>query len=235
MIKEAIKKLSYFLFPKRCEICGDVVEFDVDRCDDCKHLDHISGDICELCGHKKEDCVCKKHKKEYKRIVAPYYYVDKLIIALHRLKFSNFQELAIGMGMEISNCVKQRYNDIDFDYITYIPMSKKSLSKRGYNQAQLLANEVSKHIGVESKQLLIKVFETKSQRTQNAKQRRVNVYGAFDLIYNIDISDKTILIIDDVKTTGSTLNECAKMLNIYGAKAVYAATFAIAKSNNPKD
>lgn len=63
---------------------------------------------------------------------------------------------------------------------------------------------------------------------QNARSRRVNVYGAYVVIDDSALWDKTVLLIDDVKTTGATLNECAKMLRMHGAKAVYAATVAIA-------
>lgn len=233
MIKEALYKLSYALFPRRCEICGEVVEFDKNRCENCESLDMITGDICEYCGHKKEDCSCKKHKMEYKSIVAPYYYNNKLFVALHRFKFNNFYELSKGMGKEIARCVIDRYSDVNFDCVTYIPLSKKRQRKRGYNQAELLARVVSKNIGVPVENLLYKVFDNKAQRTQSAKQRKVNVYGAFDLFDNVDVTDKTILLIDDVKTTGSTLNECAKMLKIYGCKEVYAASFAITMNEKP--
>lgn len=76
--------------------------------------------------------------------------------------------------------------------------------------------------------LLEKVRNNPAQRKQNARSRRVNVYGAYAVIDDSALWDKTVLLIDDVKTTGATLNECAKMLRMHGAKAVYAATVAIA-------
>ncbi len=117
---------------------------------------------------------------------------------------------------------------ISFDYITFIPVSKKTLKKRDYNQAYLIATQLSKLLDVEVLDVLAKVSKTKPQKSLSAKERKVNVYGAFDLKDKSAVKDKTFLIIDDVKTTGSTLNECSKMLNIYGAKAVYAATLAVA-------
>lgn len=229
MIKEAVYKLLYAVFPRRCELCGNVVALDIKRCDDCLNLPKIEGDVCIHCGCAKADCICKKHKHEYKRIVAPYYYQDYTVCCVHRFKFNGFQELATAMGKDIAECVNKSYADIDFDYVTFIPLSKKRFKKRGYNQAQLLAEQIGKELNIELKPLLYKVFDNKSQRTQSHKQRKVNVYGVYDLLDNVDVTSKTILIVDDVKTTGSTLNECAKMLNIYGADKVYAATFAITK------
>ena len=72
------------------------------------------------------------------------------------------------------------------------------------------------------------VRKTKEQKSLNARERKTNVYGAFDLKDKDIVINKRILLIDDVKTTGSTLNECAKMLNIYGAESVWAATLAVA-------
>ena len=80
--------------------------------------------------------------------------------------------------------------------------------------------------------LLEKVRNNPAQRKQNARSRRVNVYGAYAVIDDSALWDKTVLLIDDVKTTGATLNECAKMLRMHGAKAVYAATVAIASSGS---
>lgn len=231
MIKEVIYKMLYALFPRRCELCGSIVALDICRCDNCLNLPQIKGDVCSSCGCAKSDCNCKKHKNEYKAIIAPYYYKDYAVCCVHRFKFNDYPELSVAMAKDIAHCVKERYNDIDFDCVTYVPLSKKRFKKRGYNQSQLLAESIGSEIGVEVKNLLYKVFDNKSQRTQSHRERKVNVYGAYDLIDNVDVADKTILLIDDVKTTGSTLNECAKMLKIYGAKSVYCATFAITMHN----
>ncbi|EKC70523.1 phosphoribosyltransferase, partial [human gut metagenome] len=77
--------------------------------------------------------------------------------------------------------------------------------------------------------MLIKVRKTKSQKSLSARERKVNVYGAFDVKDKKIVKGKNILLIDDLKTTGSTLNECAKMLNIYGASGVWSATIAITR------
>ena len=231
MIKQAINKLLYAVFPRRCELCGNIVALDIQRCDECLNLPKIIGDVCKSCGSAKADCNCKKNKNEYKQIVAPYYYKDYTVCCVHRFKFNDYQELCVAMGNDITACVNERYQDIDFDCVTCVPLSKKRLKKRGYNQAQLLAQQISKQTGIEYKDLLYKRFDNKSQRTQSQRERKVNVYGAYDLIDGVDVTDKTILLIDDVKTTGSTLNECAKMLKIYGASQVYCAAFAITKYN----
>ena len=112
--------------------------------------------------------------------------------------------------------------------LTAVPLGRRRRRKRGYNQAELLARRVAGALHIPYADLLEKVRNNPAQRKQNARSRRVNVYGAYAVIDDSALWDKTVLLIDDVKTTGATLNECAKMLRMHGAKAVYAATVAIA-------
>ncbi len=227
MIKEVIRKISYCIFPRRCDLCGEVTAIDETRCENCSQCHSIKGEICELCGREKDKCRCRNGKPEYKSVVAPYYFEENMVNAIHRFKFRGYKELADGMGKEIAECVRCRYNEISFDCVTYVPLTEKRVKKRGYNQSQLLAASVSGELGLPCEELLIKIADNNSQRSQNAKQRKMNVFGVYDVKENANVKNKTILLIDDVKTTGSTLSECAKMLKGYGAKNVYAAVFTI--------
>lgn len=227
-LKIVFGKFLDFIFTKRCEFCGEVIEYDAVICDECRKLPINKEPLCESCGVSKLRCNCDKKKHEYKQIVAPYIYEDKVKTAIHNFKTVSMPFLSNRFAKDIAKCVKSNYKDISFDYITFIPVSKKTFKKRDYNQAYLIATKLSKLLDVEVLDILVKVSKTKPQKSLSAKERKVNVYGAFDLKDKSAVKDKTFLIIDDVKTTGSTLNECSKMLNIYGAKAVYAATLAVA-------
>lgn len=225
----AVKKLSFAFVTRRCEMCGEVIELDESLCPDCKSLSLIDAPRCKYCGCSKDDCDCKKHKSEYKQIVAPYYYKDSIVRAVHHFKGDDMPFLSKRFSADMANMVKQYYGDIDFDYITYVPLRRFKEIKRGYNQSRLLGECLSKELNVKCVAFLKKVRYTGVQHHKSAKQRKADVFGAYDIAdkYKNKVSDKTILLIDDVKTTGSTLNECAKMLNIYGAKGVYALTFAL--------
>lgn len=227
MIKEVIRKILYCIFPRRCNLCGEIVALDESRCEDCLVSHRIQGEICQLCGREKDKCCCRSGKPEYKGIAAPYYFEENIVSAVHRFKFRGYKELANGMGDEIAECIRYRYSDISFDCVTYVPLTKKRMKQRGYNQSQLLANVVADKLELCCEELLIKIVDNKSQRSKNAKQRKMNVLGVYDINENTDVANKTILLIDDVKTTGSTLSECAKILKGYGAKEVYAAVFTI--------
>lgn len=229
MKNSAFKNLKYIIYPRRCNICGEVIAIDQSLCPDCKNVKRILGKICTKCGKMKVSCDCKNshHTPSYNAIVSPFVANEQILGAVHRLKFYSRRELAYPMGKEIANTVKERLGDISFDYVTSVPMTKRRLRKRGYNQSQLLAQVVSKELGVPYKTLLKKIFNTKPQRSLSARFRRGNVFGAYDILPNVDVENKCILVIDDIKTTGSTISHCSYLLKIYGADSVYAATYGI--------
>lgn len=227
----ALMRLSFVLFTRRCEICGEVTEFNQELCDDCKSLEQIASPRCEFCGYSKEDCICKKHKNEYKQIVAPYYYKDSVARAVNNFKNHDMPFLSKRLALEMTDVINDCYGEICFDVVTYVPLRKFKKLKRGYNQSELLAKGISQSLGVKCLPLIKKVRYTGVQHFKTARERKAAVFGAYDIDkkYKSALEGKTVLLIDDIKTTGSTLNECAKMLNIYGAKAVYACTFALTK------
>lgn len=233
MIKDLFKALSWCVFTRRCDLCGDVVPLTQSRCDECLKAEKINGEICTSCGMSKDECTCKSshHKPEYEQICAPFYYEGNIVKAMHRLKFQGFCENAIGMADEIAKTIKKQYNHINFDAITYVPLSKSRERARGYNQSKLIAEKLSKTLNVPLEDTFYKAYENPPQRNQSARQRRANVFGAFDVNENINPVGKTYLIVDDVKTTGATLSECAAVLDSYGATATYATAFAIRKPN----
>ncbi len=227
----ALKRMSKALFPNRCEFCGEVIEFKEAVCKECEALPKIDLPACQYCGASKDDCSCNKRKNEYKAITAPYYYKDNVVTAVHRFKDSYMLFLSKRFAKDIADSVKENFSEISFDAVTYVPMTKRSTREREYNQSMLLAKEVAEILDIPFCTLLIKTQETKPQKKQSARQRKVNLYGAFDVTDKEFVKDKAILLIDDVKTTGSTLNECSKMLKIYGASAVYCGVLAITKRN----
>ncbi len=232
MMNNFFDKIKISLFPKRCEICGDVVEFDKAICDNCKQLPIIKPPICLKCGCSKDECICKKHKrreKEYKSVVAPYYYEDSVKKGVLNFKMHEMPKLANSHGEKIAEVVSEYYGAIDFDFVTFIPMRKKDIIKRGFNQAELLANVVSKKCNIPIVDSLYKSKKTKKQKRQHENQRFANMYNAFKVNENIDLNGAKILLIDDVKTTGATLSSAALALKAYGAKEIYCATFAIVK------
>lgn len=236
IITDALKDLLKVLLPARCSLCGEVIELNKKYCEKCKNPPVIKAPLCISCGASKKDCSCKKHKNEYKQIVAPYYYADQIVVAIHRFKESDMPFLAKKLADDMTKCITENYCEINFDIITFVPLRELHQMRRGFNQSELLADIISENISVPVEPLLEKVRYTGVQHHKNMQRRKADVFGAYDVAdeYKSDLYDKIILLIDDVKTTGSTLNECAKMLKIRGAKEVYCASAAITKRNRKK-
>lgn len=221
-------------FPKRCKFCETVIDYRETICPECKeNIPRISGDVCNKCGCEKTVCNCGKKAKFYASVYAPYYYDGAPKEAVKRLKFHNGKHLVENLSEDMATCFNERYKELEFDFCTFVPAHKSTVKKRGYNQAELLCKSLSEKINVPFCNLLKKDFKTASQRTLNEAARKGNVLGAFSLRPEMKekIRDARILLCDDVKTTGSTLDECAKTLLINGAAEVRCITLCVTKSN----
>lgn len=113
------------------------------------------------------------------------------------------------------------------DVVTWVPLSRARLRKRGYDQAMLIARELAKEKGIPCEKLLIKMRNAAPQSGRKSREeRRSNIHGAYRLKRRADVNGKKILLIDDIVTTGATLTECASVLSRSGAASVKAVTVA---------
>ena len=162
------------------------------------------------------------------------FYRDNVRDSIHRFKFYRCRFYAKPYAELIRKCLLM-HSDIKFDYITWVPLSRKRYRERGYDQAQCLAEALARSLKIPIWGMLKKTRNTKAQSTlQDKSQRRANIAGAYTLAGGIDVKGLSILLIDDVVTTGSTLSECAKVLLINGAERVYCATVAKAGTSSVK-
>ena len=116
---------------------------------------------------------------------------------------------------------------ISYDIIIPVPIHKKRKHRRGYNQTELVAKEISHQLKIKmGKDVLIKNINTKAQSELSKKERNDNIKGAFKVQNLQKIIGKKILLIDDIYTTGSTANECRKILKLAGAKNIGILTIA---------
>ncbi len=235
-LKAAARLLSKAVFPNTCKICGEVIELDAELCEKCKGLKKVASPRCFNCGRAKADCDCKQKKNEYKRAVAPYYYEGSVVTAVYNFKMRKMEFLGESHAEFMSACIKENYDDIAFDFVTFVPFRYFHKIMRGFNQAEVLARFVAKNLDLEVKPVLYKKRYTGVQHKKSATKRKADLFGAFDVREDFAdaVEGKTILLIDDIKTTGATLNECAKILKLYGAKEVDVCTFAITLPNTKK-
>lgn len=209
------RQLLDFIYPNRCPLCNGIIPYDEYFCKECsrnfssppdfsdEHLDNI-------------DCLCAV--TVYDEVSRPF---------VMEMKQNNNGYALSAAGFLIYKQLRRQKLLESIDIITFIPMRKKDIHKRGYNQTKCLAKEISGLSSTPLLSLLKKIKDTSQQKQLNAAQRKENIKGAFGFSNNkVDLKGKTVLIVDDVCTTGSTLSEAAKELKKNGAKKVIAAVFA---------
>ena len=202
-----------WLYPNVCPVCGKYIDHDADLCAECKSGLRLYTGEYPIPGADGFAAYCL--------------YSGSIKGAILHFKHDDCGNSYYAFAVGIYEAVKAKGFDDDIDLIVPIPSSKRSLKKRGYNQTELIAKELRYLIGAPYANVLEKVTETKEQKSLHMNERAANVAGAFGIRKKApEIKGKTILVIDDVCTTGSTLAEAARTLKAAGAGKVYTAAFA---------
>lgn len=228
---------QFFFNPKwTCNVCGKEIFDGKYFCDDCeKELPFNDGAICEHCGRKLKVAdnyctTCKGKLVSFDRCRSVFTYDAPINKLIKNAKYDGKKYLLELFASYLSTAYAKHF--LKADFITFIPMTEKSKKKRGYNQSQELSNLVGEKLGVQVIECLRKTKETDRQATLNSGDRFKNLVDAFKIIDKKVVLDKSIVVIDDVTTTGATAETVAKILKKAGAKSVYLLTVA---SVPPKD
>lgn len=217
------------LYPSSCPVCHKPSDKHLYSpvCKDCwDSIRKYTGPACNICAaplvsEYSATCgECLLHKPDFSSVQNFGIYSDTLREAIHILKFSGLKRLAKPLGRFLSELRMP-----EADGIVPVPLTKKALRQRGFNQTLLLARVLSKSCGIPvHMDLLYKKKETLPQIGLGAKERITNIKNAYEV--NGDIKGLTLILLDDVMTTGATARECSKTLIKAGAKEVTVVTLA---------
>jgi competence protein ComFC len=215
------------IFPPFCCNCG-VLGYEL--CPDCSEKIVIMDqkNICPICGdispHQKKCPACRKEKPYFDELRSWGVYSGVLREAIQKIKFNRGFGLASHFTDHCVEFIKAW--DIKVDMVLPIPLNKTRQHSRGYNQSALIAKPISKKMQIPySQKAISRIKETKSQVGLDALERQENVLGAFEGNSEI-VHNKSVLVIDDITTTDSTLNECSKALRNAGARYIFCFTLA---------
>ena len=214
------------LFPPNCPGCGLL---GLHWCEHCHNkVNKITPPFCEHCGNPQslqlKRCDCSQTIPHLDLLRSYAFYLPPLSSAIHQFKYNRDFMLANSLAFYLHNM----YNEykLETDIIIPVPLNKKRLRERGFNQAGLLANNLAKKVGLPYvTQALFRTRKTRSQVGLSRLERLANVQDAFSATPAI-VEDKRILIIDDVTTTGATMEACAKALKEAGAKVIVGLSIA---------
>lgn len=226
-----MKPIIDLLYPRRCPMCQDIVPVNSiyeNICESChKILPYIGKNRCLKCGKQVgseeieycEDCI--RIPKSFRKGFPVFNYISPFDKGLAALKYHNKKEYASFYAKEIINAHGDTLKSLGIDLVVPVPVHKKKLKIRGYNQAELIAKPISQYLKVPMEtNLLVRVSYTPPQKELNDIERIKNLKKAFLCSQN-ELKLNSILIVDDIYTTGATIEACTRILMNTSVDNVY--------------
>lgn len=217
------------LYPRCCPVCGMVVRQKGKLiCKECKEkLVYIQNPRCKKCGKplelaKEEYCGdCKRKKHHFDEGKAVWVYSKEMRNSVYRFKYDNKREYADFYIEELAELYGSWIKSLQIDAIVPIPLHKKKKRLRGFNQAEVLADNLGRKLNLPvMPEIIIREKNTVAQKELNEKQRQENLKNAFKIVHN-EVQLKKVLLVDDIYTTGSTIDAAARELKDSGVEKVY--------------
>ena len=235
-IKRIYEAILDFFFPPSCPICGETVGKNVEPCEKCKiKIAYINYPTCLKCGKEISDedeefCKdCRENKRSYQKGFPVIKYIEPMDESMAAFKYRNKRTYAKFYAREIVRKHGREMLDIKPDILVPVPVHKSKLHKRGYNQAEVLARELATYLNVPVEPDLIKRnIKTSPQKELGTKAREENIKKAFNSTDKI-VKYRCALLVDDIYTTGATIEACTKILHEQGIKDVYYTSVCIGK------
>jgi competence protein ComFC len=228
--RRALECVAAALFPPRCALCScEQLALRVVCCTCASALPALDGPRCRRCGELVDDvmidlclrCGTRIHEVDQVFSLGPYEGGWGRLVRVFKFE----REMAVGrwLGERLAAALARQDDDRLSAVVTFVPMSAHDGRARGFNQAEILARVLARRRNLPLKRLLAKTRETRPQSTLHAAERETNVCGAFRLLRPVQ---GRVLLVDDIYTTGSTVEECARVLKRGGARSVVAVTVA---------
>ncbi len=238
-LKNALGSLSSLLFPTVCVFCGADVGASVSGiCAECSsNIRPVENPVCKTCGQptaglsagSSMECgYCLGNKLHFEKARFAVIYTRVIRHGILHFKFYNSLYLGEVFSGFLSSAFRQHFQRQELDAIIPVPVHRKRLTQRGYNQCAILAKKLGTDVSLPVLTgALVKTRNTVPQTQLKRKQRLNNIKGSFTVPNPQEIAGKRILILDDVFTTGSTVSEASRILKRHGAQSVQALVLAL--------
>lgn len=234
--RRAGEALLSLFFPPHCAHCGAATAAGCHLCETCAgRVQPIEPPRCERCSEpfagalfESFTCAnCADRKLHFECAVAPYLSRGVVREFIHRFKYDHQLYLRRPLAIWLADALQdERLQRRAFDLIVPVPLHPTRQRERGFNQAAELAALLSRSCGVPMKEVLRRVRYTTTQTRLDRQTRMENLRDAFRVRHTSPVQNRHLLLVDDVFTTGSTVDECARVLRQAGAASVRVATVA---------
>ena len=233
MFNKLLKHIKSVLIDPHCLACGAALEIDEKViCNQCKHTTIADLFASPMLKHKDnivEQRLMGLALFETAASLMPFEQNTLSQQLIHDLKYNNYKAIGSLLGEAIATQIKQSKKHTQIDYIVPLPLHPKRIAQRGYNQSELIAAEVSRQLNIPLQTTnLYRTRNNESQTQKNAEERKKNVEDLFAQHNPTLFENKTILLIDDVLTTGSTIISCCKALNTSPNIKIHIYTASVA-------
>lgn len=227
-------KIMFSLFPRTCPFCDEIISMNESQCLKCAGKVMVVGQPrCLKCGRpiydsETEYCEeCEKRKHLFYKGISAYVYSDIVKKSIYMFKYSNRRYYAKTYGETIGKEFFDEIKSWECDVLVPVPIHRERYRNRGYNQAELLAREISKYvrIPVDSK-VIIRTVNTLPQKELDVNGRKNNLEKAFKITKSV-VQYKKIILVDDIFTTGSTIDACAEIFLAAGVYKIYFISLSI--------
>lgn len=234
-----IKSVKKYIFPPSCPLCKDIVDVDDEYvCKFCRPLiPYLSAPFCFRCGKELKDeaaeyCKdCTDNERSYVKGFPAMNYVEPIKTALMDFKYHNKRYYSDFFAYEIIKTHGEEIKSLNFDAIVPIPVHSKKVKQRGYNQAKVLAECISDYINVPvDDELLLRNSNTLPQKFLSDEERLNNLKMAFSYSQK-SVKYNKVLLVDDIYTTGATIEACTRILREAGIDDIYYASVCIGKGD----
>lgn len=220
------------LYPQTCCFCGKICGSDI--CHECeKEIEYISKPVCDKCGKpitygEGQLCFdCSKQPMFYEQGRSLWLHKGPVKQGIYQFKYHNRRYYGLYYADELYRCHEETIRQWGIDVIIPVPLHRKRKRKRGYNQAEIVARQLGKRMGIlVDTRAVVRSKYTTAQKELSHSERKQNVRDAFEVV-RMKEKVKNILIIDDIYTTGSTINELSRILRKKGDFRVFFLTISI--------
>ncbi len=220
-MKAVLKYFLWLIFPRRCAVCSKLIDRDKHLCYECSENIERINKICTVCASEKKQCICKRRVFHFTGATAVFNHGDYSKQTVNNFKFRGNGEIAEFLSEEMAKSVKENLRGINFDLVVPVPMHPFKKFIKGFNHSEKLARLIADNISVPFENPLKKIKMGKPQHRSSYKERRENIKGMFTCE---KVTAKNVLLVDDIRTTGATLDECSRELLFAGANRVYCVT-----------
>lgn len=234
VLKDVKDALLSAIFPKTCPVCDNIIRYDDKICRKCvTKIKYIEEPRCKKCSKQLKDetaeyCLdCSRTHHFYRNGIAAFLYDDVVSKSIYKFKYHNRRTYAEYYGEAIAKGYESIISKWHADVIIPVPIHEKKLIKRGYNQAGLIAVQLGKNLGMKvDETVLLRKVNTRPQKEMTKAERKKNLENAFKIGQNV-VKYKKVILVDDIYTTGSTIDECARVLLNAGVQNVYFVSLSI--------